>query len=98
MDPDSFPEWLADLHYYAGEELPALVEHWQLGSAFHLVGDSTGGAFALQYALDTNSEKMASMVLSSAFSDTVLMYNAQWEPLTGTLVACQSLCEIASGP
>ena len=50
-DDDDLPPWLADVNYYAHEELPALIAHWGL-QAFHLVGNSFGGIIAMLYHLN----------------------------------------------
>ena len=70
--------WLLDPGYYATEELPALLKHWQL-KRFHLVGNSWGTMLAQLYALDASeTDGLASMVLSGPFSDSQSYIRAQW--------------------
>ena len=82
---------LEDLQYYATQELPALLNHWNLGGSkntkFHVYGHAEGGIVAMLYSLQSNAKNPAasSLMISSAYSDKTLYQQAQWDAKTGTL-------------
>jgi proline-specific peptidase len=78
------------LDYYATEELPALLEAWNLiTTQVSLLGHGFGGMIALSYALfnkkRTTRTKLQSLVLLSTPGDIQLYYDAQWDTDDGTL-------------
>ena len=47
---DNYP-WLFDPYYYATEELPQLLQHWNL-TQYHLIGNSWGTALAQLFCVE----------------------------------------------
>jgi proline iminopeptidase len=79
--------WLLTVEYYSLEELPALIEHWNL-SDYHIIGNSWGTVLSQFFALDARADALAglrSMVLSGPVSDSGLYVDSQWSQVDGTL-------------
>lgn len=79
--------WLLTTEYYSLEELPALIEHWDLRD-YHIIGNSWGTVLSQFFALDARADALAglrSMVLSGPLSDAGLYVDSQWSQEDGTL-------------
>jgi proline-specific peptidase len=77
--------WLLDPKYYALDELPRMIEFWEM-EKFHLVGHSWGSLLAQMFALDAqHDDRLISMTLSGTYSDAQTYINAQWDQDDGTL-------------
>jgi proline-specific peptidase len=82
---ESLPHHLLNAKYYSEEELPALIEHWNL-EKYHVIGHSWGTMLAQLFALNAkNTSGLQSLTLAGPLSDAKTYIDAQWDTKEGNL-------------